>query len=125
MKKTILILMLMCSSAAVMAQNNAYGDNQKEVEPGVFAIYSGDITQDGFVDILDQSILDNDLLNFASGYVLSDLNGDSFVDILDQAILDNNVFNFIGVMSPANGFRVAGSTTSTAGSASNKTGNTK
>lgn len=90
----------------VRAQNNAYGDNQKEVEPGVFAIYSGDITQDGFIDILDQSILDNDLSNFASGYVLSDLNGDSFVDILDQAILDNNAFNFVGVVSPANGNRV-------------------
>lgn len=112
--------MLMCSAITGYAQNNAYGDNQKEVEPGVFAIYSGDINQDGFMDILDQSVLDNDLQNFASGYVLSDLNGDSFVDILDQAILDNNVFNFIGVISPANGFRVAGSTTSVTGTSGNK-----
>ena len=106
MKKAFLIFMLMVSSIALKAQNNAYGDNQKEVETGVFAIYSGDITQDGFIDILDQSILDNDLQNFASGYVLSDLNGDSFVDIVDQSILDNNIFNFVGVISPANGNRV-------------------
>ncbi len=117
--------MLMCSSVAVMAQNNAYGDNQKEVEPGVFAIYSGDINQDGFMDILDQSVLDNDLQNFASGYVLSDLNGDSFVDILDQAILDNNMFNFIGVISPANGFRLSGSNTSVTGVSAVSNGNTK
>jgi hypothetical protein len=106
MKKPFLIFMLMVSSMALKAQNNAYGDNQKEVEVGVFAIYSGDITQDGFIDILDQSILDNDLQNFAAGYVLSDLNGDSFVDIVDQSILDNNIFNFVGVISPANGNRV-------------------
>ncbi len=98
--------MLMLAGMAVKAQNNAYGDNQKEVEPGVFAIYSGDINQDGFMDLLDQAILDNDLFNFASGYVLSDLNGDSFVDLIDQSILDNNIFNFIGVMSPANGNRM-------------------
>lgn len=98
--------MLMLASVAVKAQNNAYGDNQKEVEPGVFAIYSGDVNQDGFIDILDQGSVDNDLLNFAAGYVLTDLNGDSFVDILDQSILDNNLFNFIGVISPANGNRV-------------------
>lgn len=107
MKGTLLTFMLMCASAVAMAQNNAYGDNQKEVEPGVFAIYSGDVNQDGFIDILDQGLVDNDLQNFASGYVLADLNGDSFVDILDQGILDNNIFNFIGVISPANGFRMA------------------
>ena len=98
--------MLMVSSLALKAQNNAYGNNQKEVEPGVFAIYSGDITQDGFIDLVDQSILDNDLQNFAAGYVLSDLNGDSFVDLVDQSILDNNIFNFVGVISPANGNRI-------------------
>ena len=106
MKKPFLIFMLMVSSVTLQAQNNAYGNNQKEVETGVFAIYSGDINQDAFIDILDQSILDNDLQNFATGYVLSDLNGDSFVDIVDQSILDNNIFNFVGVISPANGNRV-------------------
>lgn len=111
----MLSLMLIFSALAGFSQNNAYGDNQKEIEPGVFAIYSGDINQDGFMDILDQSILDNDLQNFAFGYVVSDLNGDSFVDILDQAILDNNMFNFIGIISPANGFRVVGSPRSVMG----------
>ncbi len=106
MKKAFLIFSLLLATLASQAQNNAYGDNQKEVEPGVFAIYSGDINQDGFMDLIDQGILDNDLQNFTSGYVLSDLNGDSFVDLIDQGILDNNIFNFIGVISPANGNRV-------------------
>lgn len=106
MRKSILIILMLFVGNAVSAQNNAYGDNQKEVEPGVFAIYSGDVNQDGTIDISDQADLGNDLLNFAFGYVLTDLNGDSAVDISDQAILDNNLANFISVISPANGNRI-------------------
>ncbi|MBK9639428.1 MAG: hypothetical protein IPO63_17095 [Bacteroidetes bacterium] len=97
---------------AVNAQNNAYGDNQKEVEPGVWAIYSGDINQDGVIDIFDQVVLDNDLSNFAFGYVLTDLNGDSVVDITDQAILDNNLANFISSITPVNSNRIMNPTNS-------------
>lgn len=106
MRKSILILLMLLFGQVVSAQNNAYGDNQKEVEPGVFAIYSGDVNQDGTIDISDQADLGNDLLNFAFGYVLTDLNGDSVVDISDQAILDNNLVNFVSVISPANGNRI-------------------
>jgi hypothetical protein len=109
MKKSILIITLSFIGVAANAQNNAYGDNQKEVEPGVFAIYSGDVNQDGLVDVSDQGIVDNDIFNFAVGYLNSDLNGDSVVDVSDQGILDNNVFNFVGVISPAMGMRVANS----------------
>ena len=113
MKKTILILLMLFLGKMVSAQNNAYGDNQKEVEPGVFAIYSGDVNQDGTIDISDQADLGNDLTNFAFGYVLTDLNGDSVVDISDQAILDNNLVNFISVISPANGNRIMNTNTNT------------
>ncbi|MBK7965244.1 MAG: hypothetical protein IPK10_08065 [Bacteroidetes bacterium] len=83
------------------AASQAYGSNQIQVDQGVFAFYSGDlIPQDEFIDILDQSFVDNDVFNFTSGYVISDLSGDGFVDILDQAILDNNLFNFIGSVHP-------------------------
>jgi hypothetical protein len=108
-KKIQLILILILASVAVSnAQtNNAYGDNQKEVEPGVFAIYSGDVNQDGVIDVLDQGMLDNDMFNFAFGYVVTDLNGDAVVDLLDQGFLDNNMFNFVGVISPLSGARMA------------------
>lgn len=106
MKIKILLLTLLLVNGAVSAQtNNAYGDNQKEMEPGVFAIFSGDTNQDGVVDFIDQINLDNDAINFAVGYLNTDLNGDSVVDFLDQIILDNNVFNFVAVISPANGNR--------------------
>ncbi|MBK7965225.1 MAG: S8 family serine peptidase [Bacteroidetes bacterium] len=81
--------------------SQAYGSNMKMIAPGLFAFYSGDlIPKDGTVDILDQSDLDNDLFNFASGYVTSDLSGDGNVDILDQALLDNNIAGFISSSHP-------------------------
>ena len=82
------------------AASQAYGDNQIEVETGVFAFYSGDIAQDEFVDIFDQIQLDNDLFDGLSGYYASDLNGDGFIDIFDQIILDNNLFTGVGAIHP-------------------------
>jgi hypothetical protein len=103
----ILIVTLAFNAIANAQTNNAYGDNQKEVEPGVFAIFSGDVNQDGVIDVLDQGMLDNDMFNFAFGYVVTDLNGDAVVDLLDQGFLDNNMFNFVGVISPLTGSRIA------------------
>ncbi|MBK7966902.1 MAG: SprB repeat-containing protein [Bacteroidetes bacterium] len=84
------------------AASQAYGSNQVQIAPGLFGMYSGDLgpLQDEFIDILDQGVIDNDIFNFASGYVVSDLNGDGFVDIVDQSIVDNNIFNFIGSIHP-------------------------
>ena len=110
MKKSILLLTFIMLSGWGMAQtNNAYADNQKQMEPGVFAIYSGDVNQDAVIDFIDQIFMDNDASNFAVGYLNSDLNGDSLVDVTDQGILDNNIANFIGVISPALGMRIANS----------------
>mgnify|MGYP000976108457 FL=1 len=83
------------------AATQAYGSNMIAVAPGVYAFYSGDLSpQDEFIDILDQGVIDNDIFNFASGYVVSDLDGSGFVDIVDQSIVDNNIFNFIGSIHP-------------------------
>jgi hypothetical protein len=78
-------------------QNNALGDNQIQLEPGVFAIYSGDINQDGFIGVDDVAIVDNQNLNGDMGYVLGDVNGDGFVGVDDVAIVDNN--NLLGVFA--------------------------
>ncbi len=79
----------------------AYGANQREVAPGVWAFYSGDLSpQDEFIDLLDQGVIDNHIFNFENGYVVSDLSGDGYVDLVDQAIADNNIFNFIGSIHP-------------------------
>ena len=83
------------------AQQKAYGDNLLEVETGIFAIYCGDMNQDGFVDSFDYPLLDNDIFNGVNGvYVNTDLNGDGFVDSFDFPLFDINSFNGISVIRP-------------------------
>lgn len=80
----------------------AYGNNMKQVDasPVRFAIYSGDVNQDGTVDATDVSTIDNAASIFVSGYVVTDLTGDDFVDGTDFAIADNNAANFVSVVRP-------------------------
>ncbi len=81
--------------------SQAFGANMRQLLPGVFAIYSGDLSpQDNVVDIIDQSAIDNDIFNFNGGYIVTDLSGDGAVDIVDQSILDNNIFGFISSSHP-------------------------
>ena len=85
------------------AQNKAYGDNQVEVNssPVRWAIYGGDCNQDGYVDPLDMSLIDQDSFNYVSGSGLAtDVNGDHFVDPLDMSIADQNSFNYVGIKRP-------------------------
>jgi len=84
------------------AANKAYGSNQIQVDitPVKFAIYSGDVNQDGVVDGTDAALVDNDAFNFVTGYVNSDVNGDEVVDGSDAAIVDNNAYNFVGKITP-------------------------
>ncbi|MDQ3019266.1 MAG: FG-GAP-like repeat-containing protein [Bacteroidota bacterium] len=80
----------------------AFGSNLMQVDatPVRFAIYSGDVNQDGSVDLSDLGLIDNDVYNFNSGYVAADVNGDGFVDISDLEITDNNAINFIVIQRP-------------------------
>jgi len=84
------------------AASQAYGNNIKQVDtsPLRFAIYSGDVTQDGVVDGADGALIDNDVFNFITGYVPTDVNGDNTVDGSDAAIVDNNAFNFVTKITP-------------------------
>lgn len=79
--------------------SQAYGSNQK-LKGGKYCIYSGDVNQDGLIDIADFSKIKNDSYNFVSGrFVVTDLNGDTFVDQSDMTIADNNRL-YIGVVRP-------------------------
>lgn len=88
------------------AASKAYGDNQFELtDPSsgevYYCFFSGDVNQDGNIDLLDEAQMEADLLNFASGCISTDLNGDGNVDLLDWAIFElNSPSLFISVMSP-------------------------
>ncbi len=84
------------------ANTKAFGNNMKQVDlsPVQFAIFSGDVNQDGTVDLTDASLIDNDANSFVSGYVNTDVNGDNLVDLADGVIADNNASNFVSVIRP-------------------------
>lgn len=84
------------------AKTQAYGDNMVQVDnsPIRFAIFGGDVDQNGIVDGSDQAVIDNDALNFASGYISTDITGDNIVDASDAAIADNNAANFVSAVIP-------------------------
>lgn len=67
-----------------------FGGEAKNLGGGIFGVYSGDYSQDGFIDSDDFIGPDNDI--FKSGYRRSDLNLDGFVDSDDFISPDNNVF---------------------------------
>ena len=81
---------------------SAYGNNMQQVDtsPVRFGIYSGDVNQDGVIDLADGSLIDNDGFNFASGYLPTDLNGDDVTDLADAVFADNNGFNFVSKITP-------------------------
>jgi len=80
--------------------SKAFGDNQSFLANGIFAIYSGDVNQDGFIDGNDYIQIDNDNSRFLNGFSNTDLNGDGFVDGNDFIQIDNNNSNFIGAIVP-------------------------
>lgn len=80
----------------------AYGDNMAQVDaaPAAFAIFGGDVNQDGNVDVVDLGLIEDDAFNFVSGYIRTDLNGDNQADAVDLAIADNNAFDFVTKVTP-------------------------
>lgn len=77
-----------------------YGGNLLMMIDGVYAIYSGDVNQDGSIDTGDMSPVDNDASNFATGYLSTDVNGDGSIDTGDMTIIDNNASSFVGSITP-------------------------
>ncbi|MBK7762366.1 MAG: hypothetical protein IPI46_03205 [Bacteroidetes bacterium] len=78
----------------------SYGENVKEVESGVWALFTGDINHDLNIDLLDMATIEGDINNFMSGYYPTDINGDGNVDLLDYPIPEENVLNFIYSVYP-------------------------
>jgi len=84
------------------SSSQAYGNNMIQVDatPVRYAVYSGDVDQNGFIDGSDGLLVDNDAYNFAGGYLPTDIDGNEFVDGTDVALVDNNAFNFVVKATP-------------------------
>lgn len=87
------------------SQMQAFGNNMVDVGtvlggPSEWALFSGDINQDGVVDGLDFLILDLSILDGAGGYDVSDLDGNGSVDGLDFLVLDRNIQGGNGIVIP-------------------------
>ena len=74
--------------------SSAYGDGfneaMKSVSGGKYAIYAGDVNQDGTVDLYDSQITENGAINTLFGYYSSDCNGDGSTDLFDLQLIENN-----------------------------------
>ena len=79
---------------------DVYGGNLLQMADMGYAIYGGDVSQDGAVDLSDFAPVDNQAAEFATGYLPEDVNGDGGVDLTDFAIIDNNAAAFIGAVTP-------------------------
>ncbi len=77
----------------------AFGNNLKNIG-GIYVLFSGDVNQDGIIDISDMIDVDNLSTLASSGYLPSDVNGDGLIDISDMIIIDNNSSQAIGTITP-------------------------
>lgn len=79
--------------------NQAFSSNQVDLG-GVFAIRSGDVNQDGFIDNNDIVQSQIALTGFATGYVANDITGDRVVESADFSLLENNAAAGYSVAKP-------------------------
>ncbi len=80
--------------------SKAFGNNLKLMSGAIYAIYSGNVTQDNSIDGSDMASVDNAVTSLLMGYHPEDVNGDGVVDASDMAIIDNNVTAIIKVKKP-------------------------
>jgi len=81
------------------AATQAYGDNMRLMGTE-YAIWGGDVNQDGLVDSGDMNPIENESIALTSGYVVEDVNGDGLVDSGDMNIVENNSIAIISAITP-------------------------
>lgn len=80
----------------------SYGSNTVHVDvaPDLYAFYSGDINNDGLINLTDLIKVSNDASSFTAGYQISDLNGDQTVSLNDLIFAYNNSSKFVSLIRP-------------------------
>jgi hypothetical protein len=80
--------------------SKAYGSNQADMGNGKYAIWSGDLNQDGAIESTDFFLMENDILSILFGYHVSDINGDGEVESADYYLMENNILRTIFLQRP-------------------------
>jgi len=88
------------STGLSQAYDDGFNPPMKDVGSSVFALYGGDVNQDGTVDGLDMNDVDLDASTFAFGYNVTDVTGDGATDGLDMNIVDFNSSLFLFYAQP-------------------------
>ena len=78
------------STGPAKAYSDGINPSLKNMGFGLYAIYGGDVNQDGTVDGSDMNEVDNNTSIASFGYDNSDVNGDGASDGLDMNVVDNN-----------------------------------
>ncbi|MEZ4821799.1 MAG: aryl-sulfate sulfotransferase [Ignavibacteria bacterium] len=78
---------------------NSFGNNVV-LKGSKYCFYSGDVNQDGNINLADILLISNDGANYVTGYEDTDVNGDNITDLTDLVISYNNAKNFISKITP-------------------------
>jgi hypothetical protein len=77
------------------AYTDGFNPPLRNIGIGKNAIFSGDVNQDGTIDIFDTQLIENEASGFQFGYNPGDVNGDMSSDIFDLQVVENNSVLFI------------------------------
>jgi hypothetical protein len=81
------------------APAKALGNKLVQLPGGGYGIYSGDVNQDGYINIADMELTGTGSNGFATGYLQRDVNGDGTIDSGDMTFIDNNSGNAVSFPS--------------------------
>lgn len=77
------------------AISKAMGNNMHNMGDGNFALHSGDVDQNGTIEMVDMNDLESASLISTYGYLPQDLNGDGLIESTDYSLLENNMNLFV------------------------------
>jgi hypothetical protein len=78
------------SSSLTSAYSDGFNDAMKWMSGNKYAMFGGDVNQDGSIDIFDAQIAENGATDLLFGYESSDCNGDGSIDAFDLQLIENN-----------------------------------
>jgi hypothetical protein len=71
------------------AATQAYGNNQKMLETGVYGIYLGDVNQDGSISLTDRELVNSSFLSGQNGYLNQDIDGNGSILLTDREFVQS------------------------------------